>query len=407
MIRSAAFASVLALVGVAGPAEAQFLALRLEAPGFAEATKKALDQAMREELVDALPVKTRILPPPAVDYESLKTVAGCPDDGPACLASIGRTANARELLRVVVAGTPSEAQVSIVLVEVATGRARTIVGELLEVGVESGPELRGLVAQVFGAKREPPPGRLAPYVASSVGRLDGAELLLDDKRIEAAELERIPSGKHRLEVRQKGFEPFIWVGTVRANRETRVGVNLVPSRPEVAAATPPIGRAPETPASTPSTSAAPAIEPSPLFAAPSPAPTPPTGVRAESARGPSFIGPIVVGGAAVGVLVFGIVQGARMRSLQGDLEAACSDVGNQADCLPNACDAPSGRFAPECSDARSAETLANVGLIGGGVLAAGALTWALVELLSGDAAEAPRAATLDVGPGSASVRVAF
>jgi hypothetical protein len=407
MPRSAVFASVVALVALAGPAEAQFLALRLEAPGFAEATKKALDQAMREELVDALPVKTRLLPPPAVDYESLKTVTGCPDDGPACLASIGRTANARELLRVVVAGTPTEAQVSIVLVEVATGRARTVVGELLEVGVESGPELRSLVAQVFGAEREPPPGRLAPYVASSVGRLDAAELLLDEKRVEVAELERVPSGKHRLEVRQKGFEPFIWVGTVRPNRETRVGVNLVPSGATVAVVTPPIARAPEGPGArtSPPASAASDVEPSPLFA--EPAPPSPSAVRTESTRGPSYVGPIVVGGAALGVLVFGIVQGARMRSLQSDLEGACGDVANQADCLPNACDSPSGRFAPECSDARSAETLANVGLIGGGVLAAGAVTWALVELFSGHGVAAPGAARLDVGPGRAAVRVAF
>lgn len=341
------------------------LALGLEASGLSADLVASLDAAMRAEADDVTGRRVKLLPKPAIDFEGMRLAAGCADDGPECLTTIARTMGATQVLRVRLVGDPLRARVELTVLEVSSGKAQTTTGELTEIDADSGLELRILVAQAFGVKKDAPPGSIALSLTGS-GPLDGAELMLDDRRVEASALKRVSAGSHRLEVRQQGFETFLWRGAVRPGRETRVEVAFQPKAPPpvaltgAGAATPEVGSGSE-------------VEP------------PPTTVDASAERaGPNLVLPVILGGVAAAAILFGSIEFGLMKSAESSLAEACRLPENAARCAPTpgagetVCD--SANPLDHCADGERAATLATISFVSAGVLAAGAATFLYLEL---------------------------
>ncbi len=362
--RSAQRLVALALFMALAPrAEAQVMALRVEAPGLPDSLAKALDKAVRDEISSIVAPKQKLLPAPALDFEGLRSAFGCPADPNACLQAIAKTVGAARVARVVIAGDSSAAKVTVTLTD-TQGKTESVSGELSDLVLESAGDIRPIVALAFGVHRDSPTGQLQLYIASDVGRLEGAELLLDEKPVTAAELATVPSGKHRLEVKQKGFEPFIWIGAVRSGQETRVGVGFVPNK-NVEPLPQPVAVLTK-PSPKPSPSAAPAVTETSAVA---------------PAKGPNYLVPAILGAVSIGAGVFATIQGVRVKGFESDDASKCDQ--NPALCVPDACAA----FPEDCSSARSAATMATVGWVSAGVLAGGAIVAYLIESLgssSGD-----------------------
>ncbi|MFO0724663.1 MAG: hypothetical protein U1E65_12850 [Myxococcota bacterium] len=358
MLRGLALCAILAAFPGSAWAQ-QVFALRVEAPGFPDALTKALDKAMRDEINSIIAPKGRLLPTPALDFDGLQKSFGCPADVNPCLVVIARTVSAARIVRVLVSGDVATAKVNVTLVEIG-GKTELASGEITDLMVDTAGDIRPIVAQAFGIHRESPSGGLQLYVASDVGRLEGADLLLDEKKVPAAELTTVKAGKHRLEVRQKGFEPFIWVGAVRPGQETRVGVNLVPIK-----------------------GADILTQPTAVLSKPSPSPSPSPSAPPQIAEvappraGPNYVLPAVLGAVAIGAGIFATIEGVRVNNFESSETQKCNL--DPSKCVPDACAA----FPDECKDARSAATMATVGWVAAGVLAGGAITAYLIETFAG------------------------
>lgn len=254
------------------------LVLPLEHQNLPTGTATALNQAIRDEVKASLP-RYRLLPPPALDLMEMQLAAGCVDASPTCLASIGRTLSAARVVRVVTRGTAERLQLKVMVVRTRNPKASTYDAELLGVDEESVPEFRWHVAKGLGSNPGALLGGMELYTASKVGALAGAELFLDDTKVEPAALANLTPGKHRLEVHQQGFETFIWLGQVRPGRTTRVGVVFEPKR---VASAPPAEVSPPPPAEvTPPIESTPPVvsvpPPPPALPPPPPPPLPPPG----------------------------------------------------------------------------------------------------------------------------------
>ena len=240
--------SVALLLSAPALAEAQsLLVLRVEHDKLDAGLSRQIDGWVRDEAKKSLP-KVVLLPPPALDFPDMQMAAGCADDSPACLASIGRTLGASQVLRVQVFGAPKKAELRVALVQVQASRG-AVQSEILEdVGEASEAELRYHVAKALGAKPAPLTGKIT--LVAEPGALDGAELFLDDKKVPRGALAKVEAGKHRLDVHQRDHEAFIWIGEVKGGRETVVQVELVPKRPAppvAVAVPPPVERRPDAP----------------------------------------------------------------------------------------------------------------------------------------------------------------
>ena len=205
------------------------LVLGLDAPGFPERTTTKLDAAMRAEVKASTHRKYKMLPKPTLPFGQMKLAVGCIDNGPECLGLIGTTLGAELVLQTALRGNPNKARLSFTLVTAQSGHVDRRSAEMEQIAPDSDEELRVHVAALFGVKRKPPPGKLVLYVASDIGKLEGADILLDDKLVTRESLVKIAAGRHRLSIRQQGFETFVWIGNVRPGRTTRVPVKFVPT----------------------------------------------------------------------------------------------------------------------------------------------------------------------------------
>ncbi|MCC7386668.1 MAG: hypothetical protein IT384_32825 [Deltaproteobacteria bacterium] len=370
MKRVLATGAMLLVLAVGQQAEAapkgSLLALGLEASGLPASLVASLDAAMRAEADEVTGRRVKLLPKPAIDFEGMRLAAGCADDGPECLTTIARTMGATQLLRARLVGDPTRARVELTVLEVGSGKAQTTTGELTEIDADSALELRILVAQAFGVKKDAPPGSIALSLAGGSATLAGAELMLDDRGVEASALKRVSAGAHRLEVRQEGFETFLWRGAVRPGRETRVEVAFQPKAPlgvaltGAGAATPEIGSGSELEA-------------------------PPTTVDASAERaGPNLVLPVILGGVAAAAILFGSIEFGLMKSAESSLAEDCRLPENAARCAPTpgagetVCDGANP--LDQCADGERAATLATISFVSAGVLAAGAATFLYLEL---------------------------
>ncbi|MEL7370445.1 MAG: hypothetical protein AAFN74_16115, partial [Myxococcota bacterium] len=86
--------------------------------------------------------------------------------------------------------------------------------------------LRWHVATALGARPAPLPGRLV--LRAVRGQLTGAIILLDQRQVGSAALRQVNPGRHRLEIRRRGYRPFIWAGEVRPAQDTSIIVKMVP-----------------------------------------------------------------------------------------------------------------------------------------------------------------------------------
>ncbi len=379
---------------VAAPAWAQAqgstLVLQLEAAGLPDATVDALDAAMREEIQAVLPARNRLLPRPALDFTGLREATGCADASNSCLQSIARTISATQVVRVTLTGPAEQVKGSVIVIDAGSGKVRTSAFELADVGVDSVLELRQPIAAAFGVKRELPPGSVALYVASPVGKLEGAEVFLDGVATKPADLGKVAGGRRTVEVRQQGFEPFRWSGPVHAGRETRVGVAFTPTRaPEPVAVVPPAdGGVVETPA----------IDAPPAGEVPAPSIVTTT-VEPSS---PNYLIPAVLGVGALAAAIVATIEGVQVLSAQSDHAALCNVSSGRDPRCGEAADPGPTCTLELCEDGRTASTLSTAFWVTSGVLAAGAITsYLIVTELADD--DSPVTGTIAPAPGGASL----
>lgn len=357
-----------ATVADAAPRKAKgtLLVLGLEAEGFAPADIEALDAAIRAEAGDVSGLQ--LLPRPALDTSAMALSAGCEARGAACLRGIGRMLGVGAVMEATLTGDSSAATLSLMLVRVATGKEETITRTLVDVAGESAAEVRVYVAQVFGKKRELPPGSLALVPARGSAELSGAELRLDDRAVRAAALRKVPAGAHRLEVLKPGHQSFVWQGQVHPGRETKVQVALEPVPAQVAER-PPV---PE-PAKPPPPEPLPRAQPKP--------PETQVASEADSGGGPRVF-TLISSGAAVAAGVVGTIFGIQKLSLDSEIRQA-QDVRNEAcrggdvgSCNRSVCD---DTLAEDCQSADTKATVATVAWVMAGVFAVGAVAAFFVE----------------------------
>lgn len=347
------------------------LVLGLEAEGFAAADVEALDAAIRAEAGDVSGMQ--VLPRPALDTSALALSAGCAARGAACLAAIGRTLGVGAVLESSMSGDASAATLSLVLVRVATGQEETITRTLVDVAGESAAEVRVYVANVFGKKRELPPGSLVLVPARGSPDVAGAELRLDDRAVRAAELLRVAAGRHRLEVRRPGHESFVWQGQVHPGRETKVQVALVPEAVAVVPPPPPPKTRPAEPSAKPEPLPRPKLKPRAAE------------TKVESAAdsgGGVRVFTLIASGAAVAAGVVGTIFGVQKLSLDSEIRQA-QDVRNEAcrngdvgSCERSVCD---DTLSEDCRSADTKATVATVAFVMAGVFAVGAVTAFFLE----------------------------
>jgi hypothetical protein len=349
------------------------LVLRLEHDGLGRPLSTALEAAVRREVEAAL-VKGRMLPAPALDLESMQLAAGCSNDSPQCLASIGRTLGAAQVLRVRLSGGPKRGVAEVSLVQVSSAKVQRSEVTLGELDAESGPELGWVAARLLNPSRAAPAGALTLAPASGTD-LSGAELFLDDRAVSAQVLASLEPGRHRLDVKKRGFEGFIWIGEVRPGRSQRVEVRLEPRvAGRAVAETPPIG-------------ARPSVDPDRAKVAVAAEPSP----TAPSSRVVTW----VLAGSTIVAAGVGGVFGARVLSLESEASEArldCSSADFEAD---------------TCASGRAAATVANVGwAVAGGLLVASVVAFFVEAPDERDASPqlglAPRA-----GGAEATLRVRF
>ncbi len=350
-----------ALAGASGAhaakKEGAILILKLESEGLAPELVTVLDEAVRTGVRRAK--KGRVLPAPALDFSGMQMAAGCLDDSADCLLSMGRPLNATRVIRVVMSGNNEHATFTITVVGMKKGRAQTYEAKLDDLGPESKEELTWHTLAALGIKQPPLEGGIELFMASSIGSLEGAEYFLDDKKVPRSALESLAPGAHRVEVHQKGFETFIWIGEIKKGRTEQVRVEFKPRQSTAVAVGPP-------------------DEPPPGSwrrhdDLPPPAgESPPPSLRVATTHEAPIIYTFVVGGAAVvaaGVAVAFLVIGKNAH----DALVPHKDDPNYSQCTED-------RSLPECEpfqphlDRLHSATIGNfAGFITAGVLAAGAV----------------------------------
>ena len=360
-MRRAVLSLILASAVIAGflwsPSEAgaqsarRVMVLPLMTDFLSEGLARQLEEGVREEVGAAMP-QYILLPRPALDLTSLKVAAGCADDGPKCLALIGRTTGAQWVVQVSLQGRKDRARLLVQRVPSRRASQGSMYeAQLSDVGAASTRELRWHVATALGVRPAPLRGRIVLMTGSKVGSLQGARILLDDRRIPASGLEQVNPGRHRVEVRQTGFEPFVWSGAVRPGRDTPVRVRFVPR--DVLPSAPPKA----------------------------PPPVVPTTVAAtEESSGPVWTW--VLGAGAVVAAGTATVFGVQVLGLEADAED------DELDC--------DGEHKDNsvCEDGRSRALLANITWGVAGALAVGAVVSYFIET-SGD--DEPDAVTTTFG----------
>jgi hypothetical protein len=252
----ALFASTSAALFASTSAIAQrkggILVLKLEAETLPSELAATFDEAIRDGVRKSK--KAKLLAAPALDFGGMQMAAGCIDDGAECLASMGRPLNAERVLRVVMTGSAQAATFTFTQVQVKRPKLRPQVYEakLTGLSADSKEELTWHTMTALGAKPPVLGGSIELSAAAGSGSLEGAEYFLDDKKVPKSALESVAPGNHRLEVHQRGYETFIWMGEVKKGRAEKVRVDLKskgavaydPPPPPSLDATPPVSPPP-------------------------------------------------------------------------------------------------------------------------------------------------------------------
>lgn len=347
-------------------ANKSILLVEMQGEGIKDEMLNLYDEMLRLEVKEVSGLN--VLPKPALDFEGMKLAAGCAG-GPECLRVIGRMTGAGAVLQSTLSGTNDRAKIEFVLVDVRSGKEKTLLRELVDLDGDDHSEFRNYVAELFGVKRTPDPGQIQLTLKSSLVSLESAEIFLDDQKVSLSRLAGVEPGNHRLEVRMEGYETFIWIGAVREARTTEVTVELKPA----AAATPSIGTV--TPPGDKTTS-------------PSLGPDSTTTVETKEdleKRGPESLlftwilgGSSVVAGVTSAIFFFhktSIENDLQERQLRGELGQPAIDPSTNE---PTYCYQGSP-IAEECLAGKTAN-VRNVGFgIAAGVLAVGAFTAFMVE----------------------------
>ena len=353
------------------PAEAQtrrsVLVLRLEHPGLGTDFAGKLEEAMRAGVKRALPRYT-LLPAPEIELAALQRAAGCVTDDRLCLVGIGRTLDAAQVVRVRLEGTRDRARLTVERVRTRSGTAERYEAELGALDEHSPAEMAWHLERAFGRNIPPLVGRVDLVAQTEPERLQGAQLRLDDKPVTAEALEEVPAGDHKIEVRQIGFEPFIWHGGVRPGRTTRVEIRWV-SRME---------HAPEL-----------ALRPAPTSTA--------VGELTEESDGPDFAATWILGSATVIAATASTVLAVTVLKREKDAEEEgldCQDL---------------DRNHPTCSAGRRQALMTTIGWGVTGALAVATVTALVLEWPSSEAAEQPVQVGLALtrGGAAASLSLAF
>ena len=404
MRRTLAISLVLGALFASASASAQrkvgILVLKLEADALSPELANVLDEAIRNGVKKSKKVK--LLPSPALDFGGMQMAAGCLDDGAECLASMGRPLNADKVMRVVMSGTAQQATFTFTQVLVKRPKLRPQVYEakLTDIAAESKEELTWHTMTALGA-RPPVLGGSIELSLTGNGTLEGAEYFLDDKKVPKSALESVAPGNHRLEVHQRGYETFIWMGEVKKGRAEQVRVDLKqkgalaydPPPPPPVDATPPVSPPP------------PDVEPPSIAQVDPPPPPPPiTSVTTTPEEGGGkIVYTFVLGGAAVAAAAVGLaftVIGLNAQAALKDRAGlenyhACTgatlvdDNGQPVSPQPTPLDknsADCASFQPYTDRLDTATIGHRAGYISAGVLAAGAIVVFFLERASGEPA---------------------
>jgi hypothetical protein len=393
MERAATLLICLAAGGVLSPSPAHaqrksgILVLKLEAEGLPDELATALDDAVRTGVRRSK--KGKLLPAPALDFSGMQMAAGCLDDGADCLLAMGRPLGAKSVIRVAMSGNLQKATFTFTLVGLTKGRVQTYEAKLEDLDEESAEELTWHTLAVLGARPPPLTGSIDLLMANNIGGLEGAEYFLDDNKVPKSALNSVSPGRHRLEVHQRGFETFIWIGEVKRGRNEQVRVELKPKAAVAYDPPPPAGDG--SPVETPEVNVPPpSIDPPPP---PSPAIT----ITTTPEQAP-IIYTFVVGGAAVaaaGVGVAFVVMGQSAKSaLQTLRDAGTPNYQACTGAKDGDGNEPAERIErsdPRCDpfrkdlDKLDRSTIGNLaGFITAGVLAAGAVGIFFLERSAGE-----------------------
>lgn len=389
----------------------QFLVLRMEGEGIDADTLARLDAVARKQTAESTK-PSKLLPPPALDFESMRVAAGCSDDNAKCLAAIGETLSATQVVRVRAAKVGEVgAKFNISVVRVKDGKVQTSTLDVPVLDTIAIEELRFAIAAIFGDRRPAPPkrpeapGGIALVPANPDISLDDVEIFLDDKKFPVTALRNLPLGQHQLEVHKPGHEPFMWSGAVRAGQQTKVSVELRPIAEEVPVEAELAANA----QSIPDYKETPAIEEKP--AAPALSMETPSAETNVAPREKKLFYTYVLAGGAVAMTAVGIGGWAYLNSVEGRLENSCkgmiSDVGGTRTCEGDLTftGCPEDGDQPDrCKNGELGSTLSWVGFVGGALLAAGAVGMFFAEdgpaILSGETSD-PSAAILPLPDGVA------
>jgi hypothetical protein len=340
-------------------------------------TLKALETAARKQTAESVR-PSKLLPPPALDFESMRVAAGCSEENAKCLASIGETLGATMVVRIKVVGT--KFAINVVRVRDKKGTSSTPESPNLDAD-----ELRYHLALALGDRGVKPPkkpegpGGLVLVAANSETSLDDIEVFLDDKKFPVSALKALPSGQHQLEVHKPGHEPFLWSGAVRPGQQTKVAVELRPIKEETVAAVqpPPEKKDPTPPVELAEKTPPPSEQQQTLANDPITSVEQPIGERK-----PQLFYTWMLAGGAVATTVLGISMYAYMNSLESRIVDACGGedrigmVDGEKKCVNpvgtfEGC--PEGSDSPRCVNGRRAAALTWVSFIGTGVLSAAAV----------------------------------
>jgi hypothetical protein len=215
------------------------LVLRLEGGGLPDDLVQKLDAATRDQ-TKATWKGVKLLPPPVLEFEAMRVAAGCADDGPACLANLGATLGATDVVRVTITGNvPKKARLTVAHVRVKDQHMRPPHRiEIDDIDQNAIDEFRFHVALALGDKKVAPPlGSIALQVPPEIGGPDGLEIFLDDRKSPPSALKSLPPGDHRVELHKEGFDTFVASAFVRPGRETVVSVSFERQKPAEAVTT--------------------------------------------------------------------------------------------------------------------------------------------------------------------------
>ena len=322
---------------VAAQPAPRVLVLPLSSDFLTDDVARILEEEVRRGVAEAMPQHV-VLPKPALDLASMQVAAGCAADGPQCLALIGRTTQATAVVQVGLQGSTEKARLVVRRVQSRGGDLDESEAELTDVGRDSRKEVRWHVATGLGAKLAPLTGRIVLMVSKKAPPLDGAKVLLDDRPVTVASLKQVSPGLHRIEIVQKGFEPFRWQGAVRPGRDAQVRIIRTPRQ-----------RVAETEA--------------PATASPPDAPN--SVVASDEGSGPLWTW--ILGGAAVAAAGTATVFGIQVIGLESDAEEDTLD-----------CDGDDRNDAT-CKDGRDRALMANIAWGVAGGLAVGAVISYFIE----------------------------